>query len=172
MSANVISNVVSYTIAADAKQACDGAVQTLLTYLKPTLLSLNDDDRRSLPRIGAKNEVLMVDALAYARTNPELLPSFISIDEFQRDVDCIQILKPYRQALFQMVEMIDDTMDQARAEGYGAGLALYQCSKTAAKLNQPGAVTVRDGLAACFTYLNRRTTVTTPPPPPAPAPAA
>jgi len=172
VNSNSISNVVSYTITDEARQASDTATEALMTQLKPTLLSLNDGDRRALPRIGAKHEVLITKALHYARTNPELLPGFIDVEEYQRDVDALQILTPYRQALGQLLQMLDDTIDQARSEGYAAGLAAYQMSKTGAKLNQPGAMAVRDDLAACFANYGRRAKVTTPPPAPSPAPAS
>lgn len=171
MTAKVISNLASYVLAAVAKQACDGAVETLMTELKPTLLNLTDAQRLALPRIGAKHDVLIVKGLGYARTNGELLPTFMDVEEYQRDVDAITILTPYRQALGQLVDMIDDTMDQARSEGYAAGRALYQNSKTAADLNMPGAATIRDDLATCFAGQGRRTKVTTPPPAPTPAPS-
>ena len=170
MTANVISNLVSYVLVAAAKEACDGAVDTLMTYLKPTLLNLTDDQRAALPRIGAKHDVLIVKGAGYARTNPELLPAFLDAGEYQRDVDAITILTPYRQKLGQIVDMIDDTMDQARAEGYAAGRALYNNSKTAADMGVPGAASVRDDLAVCFAGQGRRTTVTAPAPVPGPAP--
>ena len=110
MTANAISQFAPFNLADAAKQACDGAVQTFNTDLKPQLGSLTDDERASLPRVNANLDEFSDKGLAYGRSNPDLLPASVDIDEYQNDTDAITILTPYipSEDMWRLLSRIED----------------------------------------------------------------
>ena len=168
MTANAISKFVPFALADAAKQACDEAMQTFVTQLQPQLTSLTDEERAVLPRISANVDEFCDKGLTYGRSHPDLLPASVDIDEMQNDTDAIVILTPYLQSLKVTVKMIEDKIDCARAGRLARSSAFYASTKIGAKLNHPGAATIRDDMAQAYAKYGRRKKVTTPPPAPAP----
>jgi hypothetical protein len=150
MTATVISNRISLTIPDDALQRINAAVQTLQADLLPHLVDLGTEDRRAMPRMGDKTIAFVSKALSYVRGKPEYKPGFVDIDEFQRDVDAVGLLRPLQRELGQLKDMLDDSLAVAGSEAYTAALASYQTIKFAAKMNQPGAATMFDDLRVRF----------------------
>lgn len=169
MAANSYGTFTPFVFGDSARQACSNALQTFFTEMKPELISLTDDQRASQKRIGPKDEVFSDKGLAYGRSNPELLPATVDIDEYQNDTDCIEALTPYLQAFTLLVAMIQDTMSRARDRRFGRASVFYSNVKICADLNMPGAATIRDDMGIAFARPGRRKSVTTPPPAPAPA---
>ena len=147
-----------------ARQACDGALQTFMTDLKPQLGSLTDSEHVSLPRISANLDEFSDKGLAYGRSNPELLPASVDIDGYQNDTDVVVTLTPYLQGLKVLVTMIEDRIECARAGRYIRASAFYQSAKIGAKLNHPGAAAIRDDMGIAFANYGRRRKMKTPPP--------
>src|SRR3954471_3117440 len=110
MTATVISNRISLAIPDDAMQRINAAVQTLQTDLLPHLVDLGTEDRRAMPRMGDKTIAFVAKALSYVRGRPEYKPGFVEIDEFQRDVDAVGLLRPLQRELGQLKDMIDDSL--------------------------------------------------------------
>jgi len=163
MTANAISQFAPFNLADAARQACDGAMQTFNTDLKPQLGSLTDGERASLPRVNANLDEFSDKGLAYGRSNPDLLPASVDIDEYQNDTDAVAILTPYLQGLKVLVTMIEDRIDSARAGRYTRASAFYQSAKIGAKMNHPGAVAIRDDMGVAFAKYGPRRKPKTPP---------
>ena len=163
MTANAISQFTPFNLADAARQACDGAIQTFNTDLKPQLGSLTDDEHASLPRINANLDEFSDKGLAYGRSNPDLLPASVDIDEYQNDTDAITTLTPYLRELNVLVTMIEDKIESARARRYIRASAFYGSTKIGAKLNHPGAAAIRDDMGRAFVKYGTRKKPKTPP---------
>jgi len=155
MSSSIISNRLSTIFSPEVLQAASAAVQQIQTSVVPQLISLGTENRRTMPRMGDKNEAFVVKVLAYAISNPEFLPAFVDVGEFQKDVDVIEALRPLRRALGLIVDLLDDTLALAGSEALMAALPYYKAVKAAAKLGHPGAQTIADDLAARFAAQGR-----------------
>ncbi|MGN6527288.1 MAG: hypothetical protein ACTHL8_12955 [Burkholderiaceae bacterium] len=150
MTAFDLSNRISLQIPAADMEAILAALRTLQEKLKPHLIDLGTENRRLLPRMGAKAVDFVARTLSQARANPHLKPTFVDIDEFSRDLAAVGVLRELQQPLAQLTDMVNDSVLMSGSEAYAAALACYQSFKAAAKLNQPGAASVAADLAAYF----------------------
>ncbi len=168
MTANASGDFIPFVLADPAKQACDDALQTFMTQLKPQLKSVTDDERATQPRISAEVDDFCDKGLAYGYSNPELLPAGVRMDEYQNDTDAVVILTTYVQGMQQLVDMMKDTISRARVGRYGRARAYYKNTQIGAEMNMPGAATIRDDMGVAFAKFGRRKAVTSPAPAPAP----
>ena len=150
MTASLISNRISFDIPDADMQAIQAALQTLQDKLLPHLVDLNGDDRRALPKMGAKTVDFVSKTLGYTNANPQFKPAFVDIDEFTRDLAAVGVLRTLQQPIDQIAGLIDSSLLLAGSEAYAAALACYHSIKAAAKLHVPGAGTIANDLAGRF----------------------
>ena len=150
MTASLISNRISFDIPDDDMQAIQAALQTLQDKLLPHLVDLNGDDRRALPKMGAKTVDFVSKTLSYARTNPQFTPAFVDVDELSRDLAAVGTLRGLQQPLDQLAGLVDASLLLSGSEAYAAALACYQSFKAAAKLHMPGAGIIANDLSDRF----------------------
>ena len=155
MSSSIINNRYSETFAPEALQAGAAGFESIREALGKQLISLGTTDRRLLPHLSDANETFLFKGLAYARSNPEFLPSYIDIDEFQKDVDVVMNLRPLRRSLRQFLEMMDDTSDLAGSEALMVVLLFYASVKAAAKAGVPNAATIAADMGTQFAAQSR-----------------
>lgn len=118
-------NLVSLDITdAQVAAALDG-----LTALEGALagfISLDNDERRSLTKMGPKSEFFCRQALSVLAQNPQIVPPSLGLADAQADLRALEQLRPVLDRLQRLAERGADTetalgsdiMDVAR-EGYG-----------------------------------------------------
>lgn len=125
-------NRVSASLSEADRQAVLAAVQTIRTKL-PFLLDLTPDERHKLPKMGDKSRAFVEQALTIATQNEEILPRSFDVEEFRRDVELMDALRPVAAALAQLYELVDDTLLEVSSEAYVAALYVYQLARAAGK---------------------------------------
>ena len=150
MTASLISNRISFDIPDDDMHAIQAALQTLQDKLLPHLVDLNGDDRRAIPKMGAKTVDFVSKTFGYTQANLQLKPAFVDIDEFSRDLAAVGTLRALQQPLDQIATLVDSSLLLAGSEAYAAALACYHSFKAAAKLHMPGAGTIANDLSERF----------------------
>lgn len=131
--------------------------------LLPFLINLTADERQGLQAMGDGNEPFITKAVGYAEANPLLVPPYLNVPEFRKDVNLVVQVTPVEQALAQLVEGVRDTKLAVGHEAYGEARTFYKSAQTAAGLNVPGADTIADDLGERFAGQGGSTP--TPPPP-------
>lgn len=144
-----LENKISVQLAATATTAIAAALQTIQTNL-PFLLNLSADERKELPKMGDKTVAFVNKALEYAKQNPTVVPTFLNVAEFGKDVDLVNALTKISIPMSQISEKLDDTTMVAGSEAYSAALVFYNAVKAAEKAGVPGMKTVYDDLQARF----------------------
>ncbi|HEX7688939.1 MAG TPA: hypothetical protein VF453_14590 [Burkholderiaceae bacterium] len=150
MSAQLISNRISLDIPDDDMAAIVAAIQTLEDKLVPHLVDLNPEDRRSLPKMGAKTVDFVSKTLDLTSANELFRPAFVDLGEFERDLAAVGALRKLQQPLSKISDMVGDSLLLSGSEAYAAALACYQVIKSAARLNTPGAMVAAADLASRF----------------------
>ena len=100
--------------------------------------------------MGDKTMAFVSKSLDYSRQNSEVVPKYLIVDEFAKDVDAFKRLFQVSGLVQQLSEKIDDTMLLAGSEAYGASLAFYNSVKTAITAGEVGLKAVYDDLSARF----------------------
>ena len=150
MSAQLISNRISLDIPDDDMAAIVAAIQTLEDKLVPHLVDLSPEDRRSLPKMGAKTVDFVSKTLDLTSANELFRPAFVDLGEFERDLAAVGALRKLQQPLSKISDMVGDSLLLSGSEAYAAALACYQVIKSAARLNTPGAMVAAADLAGRF----------------------
>ena len=123
-----------------------GTVKQSLSFLQ----SLTPDDRHSLPKMGDKTLAFVKKAYEYAKLNPTLVPSYISVDEMRKDIETVEKLHSVYVLINELESRLDDSMLLAGSEAYMAALSFYTSVKAAAKSNIPASKPIADDLGARF----------------------
>ncbi len=95
----------------------------------PFLISLLQDEKRSLPRIDPGAQPWASKLYELATRNQDFLPRGFGLDEMKRDVDLWSALIPIEQALTQLSQLVENTYAAVAADAYSAALAVYSFAK-------------------------------------------
>ncbi len=118
--------------------------------LAPYLVSLTNDQKAILPKMGEKSIPFVTKAAEYLAIPTTPAPPYIDAAELKIDLAAYETLRQVRQVVAPTFEMLDDTMLLCGSEAYGAVLAFYNYLKGASKANVQGAKTIYDDLSTRF----------------------
>ena len=142
-------NRISIVINDVALQNILSAIETIKTNL-PDLISLSLEERSTLPKMGDKTLAFVQKTFAYAKQNPDIVPNYIDLDEFQKDLEAVEKLNQTLRPLAKLSEELEDSIMLAGHEAYMAALAIYTAFKAAAKSNVPGMKNIVEDLGERF----------------------
>lgn len=146
----MMENLISLSLSDAQWQEAETAVQTLKKLFDGQLVTLTAKQRQSIAKMGDGSLPFTEKAADYARTNPEFLPPFVKVEEFEADFKAVRMLNTLLQSLSQLVSQIDDSMLLSGSEAFLAARAYYATVKTAAKANAAGAKVIASDLSARF----------------------
>ena len=144
-----MENKVSVSISSAAITNINEAINTIIQNL-PDLINLTQEERQTIPKMGDKTVAFVNKNLEYAKQNPRVVPAFLNMPEFEKDVVAVTDLQKVLIPLEQLYEKLNDTTLQAGSEAYTAALIFYYAIKGAAKAGEPGVKTVYDDLQSRF----------------------
>ena len=115
----------------------------------PALVTLTDDERQSLQRVGAGRETFCETAITGAETFPEVVPTYLSKTEWDKDELYFDQLGEVEVALAAQLQKVKDTRAVVGSERYRQARKFYEIVKTA-KEDVPGLQSLYDTLSAQF----------------------
>lgn len=95
------------------------------TELAPYLQGLTAEERRDLFKMGDKTVATVQKTQSYTETNPEFIPTYMDVLEFNRDVNVVNKLKPIEDLATQLVVDVSDTSMLAGSEALTQALFYY-----------------------------------------------
>ncbi|MCU7844892.1 MAG: hypothetical protein KZQ93_13760 [Candidatus Thiodiazotropha sp. (ex Monitilora ramsayi)] len=122
-------NLVSAEFTAEEQQAILASIQQIQSL--PFLIGLSNKDKQRLNKMGNKSLGFVDQALNLARQNPDILPSRLDLEEFERDVALYHALHPINTALSKLSELVDGTLLAVGSDAYTAALDVYAYAKMA-----------------------------------------
>ncbi len=142
-------NLVSATLLAENKTAIKAAFQTIDEKM-PFLINLTDDQRDDGLKLGDKTVGFLDKFDTYSKTNPEFIPSFLNMPEFEKDYALIEDLNELIKIANALTQKIQDTLSEVGMEALAAALIYYGPVKDAAKNGVPNAKTIYDDMKKRF----------------------
>lgn len=118
--------------------------------LMPWLTNLTPKERITLPKAADKTVSFLDKSLDYCQRNPQFVPPFLNVKEFNKDVTLAEKLLSGARPIRMLADKMEDTAMRASSEAYQAALLFYQAVKAAAKMGVPGAQTIYEDLKARF----------------------
>lgn len=134
-----MENLVTKGIPADVLAQALKLIQDARALLAPYLISLTQEERESIPKMGDKSLAFVTKAAEYAQSLPKLMPQYLDVPAFVVDAGVSSDLLELFLDLNAFTLDVDSTRMEAGSESYTAALVAYSALKTAAALNQPGA---------------------------------
>jgi len=132
-------------------------IEEAIGLIKPYSVVMTEDERASALRVGDKTFTFITKVFAYTKTNPEFIPNYMNVGEFDVDyqdagghVDIVSLIN-------QLYNYFDDTKLAARSEAYSASLYYYGNVQQAASVNLPGAKAIYDDLKLYFPRTGKKT---------------
>jgi hypothetical protein len=114
------------------------------------LVTLTPEERRAYVKMGDKSIAFVEKALDTAQSFPQLLPVFVDIAEFKKDVEAVKVMKTILRQLEEITILLDDSILLAGSEALTAALSIYNVAKDAARRDVAGAKLVADELKVRF----------------------
>jgi hypothetical protein len=137
-----------------------GQIEAVKTALAPYTLALTPQERRAMLKMGDRSLAFVEKTHDYARDNPTLVPSYLNMDDFDKDFSDAHGLWSLLTAIRQLEETVSDTIMIAGSEAYHAALAVYHNVQAAAKQDIPGAKAVYENLKPHFPGNKKRSSDT------------
>jgi len=154
-------NLVSVKISTELLAEIRDLLTQLDTKLGTVVIALSPEQKKSLPKISNRLLPFVNKVVGYIGTNPEIVPSFVSVEEMKIDVAAVNTLTEIINRLNQIVEPLNDTIILSGSEAYQAGLKIYGNVKALAKANVLGAQTILDDLKVFFARTGKAVETTT-----------
>lgn len=142
---NKVSVKISEEVNANILEAINTIVQNL-----PDLINLTKVERGTIPKMGDKTVAFVSKNLEYAKLNPRVVPQFLNVPEFEKDVEAVTEFRKVLIPLRQLYEKLNDTTLQSGSEAFTASLIFYNAVKGAAKAGEPGMKTIYEDLKSRF----------------------
>lgn len=114
------------------------SLDSLLTFA----VNLTKEDRRKYQTMGDKTVTFVEKGVQYVDERPDLVPPYLDIPEFKRDLKLAKQLKELLIMVEPVVEKISDSYLAAGADAYEWARKLYSYVKTAANSGAPGSDTI------------------------------
>ncbi|WP_299221843.1 hypothetical protein [uncultured Aquimarina sp.] len=146
---NVLNNRLSVTVDPTVITEVKNRIEEINTLL-PFLTGLTKDERRTLPKINRSNKIFVEDALDSMRQNGDILPSFINVEEVDKDYALYNELKVLSLELAELSEKVNDTRILAGSEAYSTSLLAYKMFGVAANSGVAGAEALHTRLRERF----------------------
>lgn len=146
---NVNFNLISTNLTPEEHTAAVDAVKAVEALL-PFAVTLPPDEKDALPGTGVKNNEFISKAYEYAKKNPDLVPQFLDMAEFEKDAILTGQLQVLKDHMVPLLDKLSDTHMLAGSEAYNAARVFYHHVKNAAKMNVPGASAIAKELGKRF----------------------
>lgn len=151
-----MENKISIEIPETDLQAVKAALVQVQTILAPYVVALTPDQRRTIPKMSDGTEPFVAKVVEYAVEDPQFLPPFVQMAEFEKDWKAISGLLPLLRMATQLKDTLSDTAMLAGSEAYVSALSYYNSVKQAAKVNVPDAKAIYEDLRKRFEGQGRR----------------
>jgi hypothetical protein len=143
-------NRISLDISEADVMAIKDAIRVLEEKLRPLLIGLEAEDKKSLSKMKDKSAPFVEKALQYMKSKPEFLPPFVDLPEAEKDYKAFAVLNDFERPLTQILRNLDDTSTLCGSEAFHAARIYYNSVQKATEAGVQDAKAVYDDLKQRF----------------------
>jgi hypothetical protein len=111
---------------------------------------IDKEELKSLSKISDGRIPFVEKVTQYIVSNPEFLPPFADVPEFQKDFKAFKDLREMSRPLRQILDKLETSMMVAGSEAYDTARNYYKTVQFQAKMGVPGAQTIYEDLRQLF----------------------
>ena len=133
-----------------------GKLNECKVTLAPFMQGLTADERRDLFKMGDKTVATVQKTQSYVETNPEFIPAYMDVREFNSDVTVVNQLKPIEDLVQQLGVDVSDTRMLAGSEALQQALFYYGQVREADSKGVPSSRAIYEDLQPMFSRKRAR----------------
>ena len=150
-----MNNIHNQSIPQEVLDQVKAKIEEAIGLVKPYSVILTEDQRASVIKVGDRKFTCVTKTFAYTKTNPEFIPSFLNVSDFEIDMKDADGHPDIVTLTNQLYNYFDDTKLAARSEAYSAALYYYGNVQQAASVNLPGAKAIYEDLKQYFSKASK-----------------
>ena len=150
-----MNNIHNQSIPQEVLDQVKAKIEEAIGLIKPYSVILTEDQRASVIKVGDRKFTCVTKTFAYTKTNPEFIPSFLNVSDFEIDMKDADGHPDIVTLINQLFNYFDDTKLAARSEAYAASLYYYGNVQQAASVNLPGAKAIYEDLKQYFSKASK-----------------
>ncbi|WP_282016381.1 hypothetical protein [Marinifilum flexuosum] len=127
-------------------------LDALLTWANKNAPELSLEDRTSLGSINEANKLLVGKTRSYMHQNPDLVPQFVEMAEFERDYKTRKEIEEIIQKLELIQRRLSDTKILLDNDNYQDTMAFYRAVRYLAGEQEQGAIPIYEELKQFFPH--------------------
>jgi hypothetical protein len=137
-------DLVSYVFKEADFTALKQQISEIQTKIDVFAIELHLDNKRELKTLGDRSLPFTDQAFLYATQQPKLVPDYINMEEFAKDINLFKQSKELIKMLEVVQERLNDTSIAAGSDAFSTARKFYDSVKAAVKANTPGAAVAFD----------------------------
>lgn len=146
----MMENKINFTIPDEVILQTKTHLTEAVNLLKPYLIALSPDERKSIPKMSDKTAPFVDKCLDYSNSSPQFAPVYMDKEGMAADLKVNSQLTPLFRIVQGLFDGLDDTVMESGAEAYLVALGYYNSVKQAAKMDVPGAKAIYEDLRKRF----------------------
>ena len=139
-------NLVSYVFTEEDFTALKQQIGDVHEKVEGFAIELHLDDKRELKTLGDRSLPFTDHAFLLATQQQILVPGFVSMEEFSKDLTLFKQAKELIKLLDVIYERLTDTYIAAGTDAFSTARKIYDSVKSAVKAGVPGAEVAYDEL--------------------------
>ena len=118
--------------------------------IKGKVINHSPEERQQYGRINDRTENWIVKVDSHMKQRPELVPFYINKEEFDKDMEARNKMKPILNSIASLQESLDDTSKLLSHDIYNTAISYYRNIKIIAQQDVPGTTTIYEDLKSQF----------------------
>jgi hypothetical protein len=134
-----LDNLISVEFTPEELATIDAALASIELITAKKAVNLTSKQRRTYGRVAYEMEEWVNKVSTYMEQDPQLVPSYINMDEYVADLKAHKALNPRIERINSIFQSLEDTNRLLGSDLYNNSLAYYRNLREAAKVNAVGA---------------------------------
>jgi hypothetical protein len=134
-----LDNLISVEFTVDELSHIDSALSEIENIIKGKAVNLTPKQRQVYGRVAYEMEVWVDKTYNHMMQDPQLVPSYIDMKEYTKDITAHRALNPRIERLNVLLQSLEDTNRLLGSDLYNNSMAYYRSLREAAKVNAVGA---------------------------------
>lgn len=146
------NDLIQVTISQEELTENNAHLDALLVFAGKSAPELSSEDRTNYGSINETNKLLVNKSKSYMEQNPELIPSFVNMDEFNSDFIARKNLEEMIQKLDLIKRKLSDTKILLDHDNYQDTMTFYRAVRYYAAEQEQGAIPIYEELKQFFPH--------------------
>ncbi len=145
-----LENLISIEFTQQDQDELNKACDLIENLLKKRVINLTPEERQLYSRVNNETEHWVSKIRTYIDQKPELVPFYMDVNEFDKDLAARKVFSPLENRLASILESISDSNILLGNDVYHSAITFYRNVKNASRENVPGTTHIYKDLAEQF----------------------